>query len=253
MKKTVLITISALLILVTVGAKISRKQRYTVGTVPYNPPMEIVDEEQRIIGFDIDVMTQIAAAQNISVKFVPALKENIFRGLIDETYDIVISSLTLTDTASSPEVTLISFSEPYMEIGEVIVISEDFTSYSGLESLEGRRVGTLRTAPSKSILEDRYGVVTQEYELPEAAFEDMARGVIDAIACDLPFASRMVHLNDEYRGIFRIAPEQLTRKSYVIAVKKGNTELLSTLNKGIEKIKDDETLENLIDKWFFAK
>ena len=253
MKKTVLITMAALLIIFSVGAKFGKKGRYTVGTVPYNPPMEMVDEDQRIIGFDIDVMDLIARQQNISIKFVPVLKENIYRGLIDESYDCAISSLTLADTASSPEITQIGFSEPYMEIGDVVVISEDFVSYSGLESLDGRTAGLLRGTPSKSILEDRYKAETQEYDLIEAAFEDMARGTIDAIICDLPVAARMVNLNDEYRGIFRIVPEPLTRRRYVIAVKKKNADLLSTLNSGIEGIKADGTLKDLMDKWFFAE
>jgi len=253
MKKTVLLILVALLTFTTVCAKLSRKVRYTVGTVPNNPPMEMVDEEQRIIGFDIDVMNEIAERNNISIKFVPTLEENIYRGLIDESYDIVISSLTLRDDTSSLEVTEISFSEPYMEIGEVIVISEDFTSYSGPESLEGKKVGILRGAPSKSILKERYRTDPKEYDLVEDAFEDMARGTIDAISCDLPLASRMVYLNDEYRGIFRIVPERLTRKRYVIAVKKEKTELLSTINTGIERIKADGTQKELIDRWFFSK
>jgi ABC-type amino acid transport substrate-binding protein len=253
MKKTVLIAVAALLLLFTTGAKLSRKERYTVGTVPSNPPMEMVDEEQRIIGFDIDVMKEIAERTNISIRLVPVLKENIYRGIIDESYDIVISSLTLPDGTSFPELPQIIFSEPYMEIGEVVVISEDFIPYTGLESLEGKRIGTLQNAPSKSILTERYSAVLQEYDGMEAAFEDMARGTIDVIVCDLPLASRMVHLNDEYRNIFKIVPEPLTRKRYVIAVKKGNTDLLSTINAGIDKIKTDGTLEELIGRWFFPE
>lgn len=252
MKKPAYVIIAVLLLTVTVGAKIP-KQRLTVGTVPYNPPMEMMGEEKQITGFDIDVMNLIADRQKLSVSFVPVLKENIYRGLVDGTYDIAISSITLTAAPSWPEFTKLNFSDPYLEIGDVVVVSEDFVSYTGPRSLEGKPVGVLRDGESAVLLKKEYGALVKVYDVIEAAFEDMARGTIEAIACPLPAASRMVHLNEEYRGIFRIDPQPLTAARYVIAVRKDDIELLSRINAGISQVSENGSLHELIAGRFFTR
>jgi ABC-type amino acid transport substrate-binding protein len=240
------------LILLT-GEKFGRKERYVVATSPNNPPMEMVGSEKNITGFDIDVIAAIAEYQKINIKLVPVLKENIYLGLIDGSYDIAVSSLTLRNAAGSAESMDITFSDPYMEIGEVIVISEDFEGYTGLESLRGLWVGVAQGSPSGKMLAADFGINIKEYDNIENAFEDMASGKISAVSINLPQASRMVNLNDEYRGIFKIIPEPVTTEKYVIAVKKGNTRLLALINEGIKEIKKDGTLDSLIDTWFFAE
>ena len=215
--------------------------------------LEMVGEEKQITGFDIDVMNLIADRQKISVSFIPVLKENIYRGLVDGTYDIAISSITLDAATSRPEFTKLNFSDPYLEIGEVVIVSEDFVLYTGPHSLEGKSVGILRGGESASLLKKEHGALVVVYDDIEAAFEDMARGAIEAIACSLPTASRMVHLNSEYRGIFRIDPQPLTRARYVIAVRKENTELLSRINAGISQIKENGSLQELIAGRFFTR
>jgi polar amino acid transport system substrate-binding protein len=235
------------------GAKFGKKEQYIVATSPNNPPMEMVDVEKNIIGFDIDVISRIAEYQKLDIKLVPVLKENIYHGLIDESYAIAISSLTLRNAAGSAESMDIIFSEPYMEIGEVVVISEDFEGYTGLESLRGLWVGIAQGSPSGRVLEGDFEINIKEYKNIENSFEDMASGKIHAISINLPQASRMVNLNDEYRGIFKIIPEPVSSEKYVIAVKKRDTKLLSLINEGIKKIKNDGTLDTLIDTWFFTE
>jgi polar amino acid transport system substrate-binding protein len=252
-KRTYLFIFIVLLFIITSSAKFGKKTRYIVATSPNNPPMEMVDTEKDISGFDIDVISRIAENQKINIKFVPVMKENIYRGLIDESYDIAISSLTLRAEARSAESMDIIFSEPYMEIGEVVVISEDFTGYTGPESLRGLWIGISQDSLSGQVFEEVFEINTKVYLDIENAFEDMASGKINAISINLPHASRMVNLNDEYKGIFKIIPEPITSEKYVIAVKKGNTKLLSMINAGLEELKNDGTLESLIDTWFFAE
>ncbi|UCB46860.1 MAG: amino acid ABC transporter substrate-binding protein [Spirochaetota bacterium] len=253
MKRTYLFLFIIFVFIIMWGAKFGKKARYVVATSPNNPPMEMVDTDKNISGFDIDVISRIAEHQKITIKFVPVLKENIYHGLIDESYDIAISSLTLRAAAGSAESMNIIFSEPYLEIGEVVVISEDFERYTGPESLRGLWIGISQDSPSGQLFTEDFGINTKEYINIENAFEDMASGKIHALSINLPHASRMVNLNDEYRGIFKIIPEPITSEKYVIAVKKGNTKLLSMINSGLEALKNDGTLESLIDTWFFTE
>ena len=230
-----------------------KKSRYIVATSPSAPPLVMIDKEKDIIGFDIDVIEQIAILADINIKIIPVLKGNLLYGLIDETHDIAISSITHPKGTSPSDVLEIDYSKPYLEIGEVLVFSEDFSGFNSLDDLENKTVGVNKNAESKKVFQDHGNIRVKEYSQIEEALEDMALGKIQAICIDLPTAVQLVGLNGEYRRIFKIYPEPVTLTEYVIAVKRGNNSLLNTINTGIEKMKKDGSLDMLIDKWFFSK
>ena len=226
------------------------KKKYIVAVSPNKPPMEMIDEQKRIVGFDIDVIETIAERMNISIKIIPVLKSNLFPGLLNETYDIAISSITVSEPGLS-EIIGIDYSKPYLEIGDVIVTSEDFEEYSGPESLKGRIVGVREDSKSKQVLKNYTGITIKEYKNIDQAFEDMATDRIHAVCVDLPTAAAYVKHNIEYRAIFKIHPQPITSEKYIIILKTGNTSLLNKINTEIDKMKKDSTLNTLIKKWFF--
>ena len=84
-----------------------------MATDPNNPPLVMVDEEKNIIGFDIDVIQEIANKSDLNIKIIPVLKANLLYGLIDETYDIAIASITPGISSSTAEIPDIKYSKPY--------------------------------------------------------------------------------------------------------------------------------------------
>lgn len=239
--------------IVTTCTKIFKKERYIVATSPNNPPMEMIDQSKNIVGFDIDVVQQIAEKTGMNIEIMPVLKSNILHGLIDETYDIAISSLSLYDDSLPFETIGIDVSDPYLEIGDVLVVSEDSEDFRGLQSLAHKKVGIIEGSRSAQVLKDAGNISIREYSDIEVAFEDMARDTIFALSIDLPTAARYVYLNNEYTRIFKIYSDPLTQDKYVIAVKKGNRSLLNKINTGIERMQRDGSMDQLIQRWFFRK
>jgi len=233
-------------------SRFSKKERYIVATSPNNPPMEMVSEDRKIQGFDIDVINGIAELMDMELKIIPVLRGNLIYGLIDETYDIAISSFTTEEEIISDH-RGIAFSTPYLSIGEVIVLSEDIEIPGGLEDLVNKTVGIITEAPSKKVFQKFQGIGVKEYDNIEQAFEDMASDKIDAVCAELPIASQFVYFNEEFKNIFYIHSVPVTTRNYVIAVKKGNTALINKINTGIEKMKRESILEKLINKWFFPQ
>lgn len=230
-----------------------KKEKIKVATSPNNPPLEMIDRQKRIVGFDIDVIKRIAELSDFSITVVPVLKGNLLLGLIDESYDIAISSINLEENSLIYETIGADFSKPYLEFGDVIVVSEDFENYTGLDSLKDKIVGIREGSKTKNLLTESGIKNIKEYSNVEEAFEELASNKIHALSIDLPIASRMVNYNDEYREIFKIQPVPITDGKYVIAVKKGNYLLLDKINSGIDRMREDSTLSNLIFTWFFSQ
>jgi len=231
----------------------SKKERFIVATSPNYPPLVMINEEKEITGFDIDVIHQVATLSNMNIKIIPVLEGNLLHGLIDETYDIAIASIVLPESTPSAGNIDISYSKPYLEIGEVLVLSEDFKEYSGLKDLAHKTVGVIVHSEAKKILRNEGNINIKEYVKVDDGFEDLALDKIEALCLDLPIAAQFVLLNEEYRRIFRIHPEPITKKEYVIAVKKGRGALLNKINSGIDKMKKEGLMTAYIEKWFFAK
>ncbi len=57
------------------------------------PPMEYVDENKEIVGFDIDLMRAIGGEAGFNVEFKSVAWDGIFTGLMGGKYDAIISSL----------------------------------------------------------------------------------------------------------------------------------------------------------------
>src|SRR5690349_24453635 len=61
------------------------------------PPMEMVDVNKKIVGYDIDFMNAVAKEAGLTVEFKNTAWDGIFAGLDSGQYDAIISSVTITD------------------------------------------------------------------------------------------------------------------------------------------------------------
>ena len=93
----------------------------SVGTDATWPPMEFINEDKELVGFDIDLMNAIAEAAGFEVEFQNTAWDGIFAGLGSGDYDAVISSVTITEDRKET----MDFSEPYLNAGQVLVVRMD--------------------------------------------------------------------------------------------------------------------------------
>ena len=81
------------------------------------------------------------------------------------------------------------------------------------------------------------------------AVEDLTIGRLDAVVVDSPIAANYVLQNEKYKAVLKIVGVPFTEEYYGIAVKKGNTELLGLINKGLDVILKNGTMDALKKKW----
>ena len=244
-----ILTISVLTLSLVSCSKLKSKKSYIVATAPDNPPMEMITKDNRITGFDIDLIKAISEKSNFGINIIPVIRENLIYGLIDGTYNIVISGISFS-TELKTKYPDVSFSIPYLNIGDVIVISEDFYNFKGLSDLKGKTVGIKNDSTAEEVLKKYPKIKIVEYKDISNAFTDLARNKITAVVADLPIAAQFVYYNDEYKGIFKIADITLTKKEYVIGINKSNQDLLKKINSSITLLKKSGELNKMIKKWF---
>jgi polar amino acid transport system substrate-binding protein len=209
------------------------------------PPMEFVNEDKEIVGFDIDLMKAIAEEAGFNVEFKNTAWDGIFAGLGAGKYDAVISSVTIT---MEREETM-DFSQPYINAGQVLIVRQDTRGVEELADLRGKTVGAQIGTTGAFEIENADGVALKTYDELGLAIEDLATGRIEGVVADTPIAADYVLQNQEYSGTLQIVGEPFTEEYYGIAVQEGNAEVLAKINEGLTAVMDAGVIEELKDKW----
>jgi polar amino acid transport system substrate-binding protein len=209
------------------------------------PPMEMVDENKEIVGFDIDLMKAAAQAGGFTVEFKNTAWDGIFAGLGAGEYDAVMSSVTITEDRKET----MDFSVPYINAGQVLIVPQETNDVTTLADLKGKTAAAQIGTTGSFEIEKVQGVELKTYDEIGLAFEDMANGRVDAVVADTPVAADFALMNPNYKDKFKIVGKPFTEEYYGVAVKKGNTEVLNTINKGLNAVLDTDTYNKIEDKW----
>lgn len=222
-----------------------RPDSIVVATDATWPPMEFLNEDREIVGFDIDLMNAIAEAAGFEVEFRNTAWDGIFAGLATGEYDAVISSVTITEERRQN----MDFSEPYINAGQVLIVSVDTDGVETLEDMVGMTVGAQIGTTGAFAIEEVDGVETATYDEVGLAIEDLAAGRIDGVVADTPVAANYALQNETYAEALKIVGEPFTDEYYGIAVPQGRDALLEMINEGLAQVQADGTIDELTEQW----
>lgn len=208
------------------------------------PPMEMVDANKQIVGFDIDFMKAVAKEAGFPVVFKNTAWDGIFAGVEAGQYDAIISSVTITPERQAKY----DFSQPYINIGQILVVPNSVKAVK-ISDLKGKKVGAQIGTTGAMEIKKNPGVELKTYDEVGLAFEDMASGRISGVVCDEPTAITYALQKKEYSSKFKVVGKPFTTEAYGIVVKKGNKELLAKINQGIAAVKKKKIDQQLKKKW----
>lgn len=208
------------------------------------PPMEMVNENKELVGFNIDFMNAVAKEAGFKAVIKNTAWDGIFAGVEAGKYDAIISSVTITDERKKA----MDFSTPYVNAGQVLVVQADSTAKT-IADMKGKKLGAQIGTTGAMEIKKVEGVELKSYDEIGLTFEDMAAGRIDGVVCDTPIAANYALQKDSYKGKFKIAGPTFTTEHYGIVVKKGNAELLALINKGIKAVQEKGIDKELEKKW----
>jgi polar amino acid transport system substrate-binding protein len=209
------------------------------------PPMEFVNEKKEIVGFDTDLMKAVAKEAGFTVEFKNVAWDGIFGGLAAGKYDAICSSVTITEERKKS----MDFSIPYFKIRQGLVVPKD-SKAKNLNDLKGKTLGAQIGTTGLFAIKKSEGVTAKSYDEIGLAMEDLYNGRIDGVVCDDPVAALYALQKPEYKAKLKIAAVLETGDEYYgVAVKKGNTEVLNLINKGIKAVLEKGIDTQLKAKW----
>ena len=259
MKKLTVLACILLIVTTSFLAAAGQKEASTVPSYVFAancawPPLEFVDENGDVVGFEIDLVNEIAKVSGVEITIRNVAWEGIFAGLSNGAYDAVASGVSVTEERKQT----MAFSTPIMTITQAILAPQKAVGLSNTASLKGKKVGVQLGTTGHIFLEayldanPGFAVQIKAYDEVGFAIEDMLNGNLDAVVTDSVIASDFVLSNENYASKLKVtgsASDLGDPEPIAIALLKDNTQLLTLINTALAKIEDNGTMDALKKKW----
>ncbi|MED4054460.1 amino acid ABC transporter substrate-binding protein [Niallia taxi] len=245
---TMILLVAAVFSIVAGCSKSSSKEDDTlvIGIDDKFAPMGFRDENNEIVGFDIDYAKAAAEKMDMKVEFQPIDWETKESELSSGRIDLIWNGYTITDERKKK----VLFTKPYLKNAQVVVTLAD-SKVTKLDDLEGKVVGLQSLSSAADALDadpikSKIKTVT-EFSDNVSALNDLKNGRLNAVVIDEIVID---YYMTKEEGSFKILDESLAPEEYGVGVKKGNEELLEKLQKALDEMNEDGTAAEISDKWF---
>lgn len=236
----------ALVLALSMGAaQAADKKVVTVASDCTWPPMEYLDDNKKPTGFSVDLLAEMEKVMDVKFEIQNTAWDGIFSGVAAGKYDMVSSSVTITDERKK----VYLFSEPYYNVVQAVVMPKD-KSVSSLDELKGKKVGGQIGTTGIFVMDKaKTGAEVKEYEDVGLAMEDMRNGRIDAVICDSNVAAYYANKKEGFENLFHVAFQTEEVEHLAFCLKKDNEELVKLLNEGLAKVKANGKYDEVLARW----
>jgi len=215
-----------------------------VGTDATFPPFEQTSTSGEKSGFDIDLVTAIAARIGIKkIDFQQVPFRELVPGLQAKHIDLAASAIYITDERKK----VVDFSQPYFSGGLSVMLKPDDSSVKNAADLDGRRLSVQVGTKSVDYLKQTYPkaelVVNQTND---QMFQALQSGRADAVVTGYPAARYYIKVH----GGAKLADFLLTNEKYGYAVRKDDPDLLKAIDDALAALQTDGTIKRIQEKWF---
>ncbi len=146
-------------------------------------------EQDKLQGFEVDVMEAVADEMGIEVEFVTANFSGLFGMLESGRIDTIANQITITEERADKY----AFTDPYVYDGAQVVVKEGNEEVHGVEDLKGKTVAVNLGSNYEQLLRelpyaDEIDIRTYESNIEQ----DTALGRVDAFVMDRVSASQVI-------------------------------------------------------------
>lgn len=258
MKKFLCVLLSLLLVSVSVLALaedtsldyIIDKGEFILGLDDAFPPMGFRDEDNNIVGFDIDVATAVCEKLGVTLTCQPVDWDSKELELDKKAIDCIWNGFTVTDERRN----VMDFSDSYLSNQQVICIRADEDAAT-LEDVYGKPLAYQSGSSAEELLtaegselgahfEETYG-----YDTYLMALMDLENGNVDAVLGDSVLLAYQIS-QPANEGKFKLLDGSVSEEEFAIGMRKGDVALVDAVNAALAELAAEGKLAEISTKWF---
>jgi polar amino acid transport system substrate-binding protein len=231
--------------------KIKNAGKIVVGTSADYEPFEYIDASGNMIGFDIDLMNEIAKRMGVTVEWQNMPFDSLIAGVQEGKLDASISAFNYTADRDKT----VDFTDPYYTSEDAFMVGPNFTGQIvNPEDVAKYKVGVQSGTTqddwlTKNLIET--GKMQESnlsrYERVDQASLDLQAGRIDVLMADYVPAQAIVKNDPTLKIVYHGA---LSTGPVNIVIPDGDKDLAGAINPIIKQLKDEGFIDQLANKYF---
>ena len=206
-------------------------------------PYSYHDEDDNLVGFDVEVARAVAEKLGVEAKFTETQWDGIIAGLDAEKYDAIANQVSITEERQQKYL----FSEPYTYAYGAVVVNGDNDDITSFEDLDGKDVALTVTSNWAEVAESYGGTIVSTSGFSES-IQLVIQGRADATVNDnvtfLDFKANQPDANVKIVATSDEATES------AILLRQGDEDLQAAINEALKTLRDDGTLKEISEKYF---
>lgn len=219
---------------------------------PTYEPFTFKTADGKPTGFDVDIAEALCAEIKRQCVYVEQVWDSMIPGLQAKKYDVIISSMSITDERKK----VVDFTDKYYNTPSRIVVKAD-TAFTDLASLKDKKIGVLKGSTQEKYAMGELktvGVNVVAYEAQDQVYLDIKSGRLDGTVADSVEVNGGFLSKPEGAGYGFVGPVLADTKYFGygagVALRQGETQLKDELNAAIKAIRANGTYDTVSKKYF---
>ncbi|MBQ8860060.1 MAG: transporter substrate-binding domain-containing protein [Ruminococcus sp.] len=222
------------------------KPELVMGTNAAFPPYEYYDEDgETIIGIDAEIASAVADKLGMTLTIKDMEFDSLLTAVQSGAVDIVFAGLTVNEERKQS----VDFSITYATGVQVIIVKAD-SEIASVDDLAGKTIGVQAGTTGDIYCTDEFGQDNvKQFTNGALAVAALQNGQVDCVVIDNEPAKAFVNANAD----LKILDTEYAVEDYAAAISKDNKDLTEKVNKAMEELKADGTIDSILAKYIKAE
>ena len=228
-------------------AQIQERGTIIIGTEGTWAPWTYHNENDELVGFDIEVTKLVAEKLGVEAEFVEGEWDGLLAGLEAGRYDTMANGVEITEDRNEK----FDFSEPYAFIRTAIIVRSDNDEIASFEDLDGKT--TANTISSTyAALAEQYGANPTGVDDLNQTIELLLAGRVDAtLNAEVTYYDYIKEHPDAEIKIAALT-EEASLVAFPLPKGEGSDSLRAAIDLAVAELMEDGSIAEISEKYFGA-
>lgn len=214
-----------------------------VGLAANYPPFEFINDQNKITGFDLDLLEEISKKAGFTYEIVNMSFDGLIPALKSGKLDAIMSAMSATDERRKA----VDFTDPYFHTKNVYIKQAKNTNLKSKDDLNGKKVGVQLGTVQEMAVQKIPGVKITANSETYSVVMALKSGKIDALCFDDLVGAEYLKKNSDLVAFFN---EPDGSEGFSIAFDKNKqTNLIKKINQALKDIKKDGSYDKILEKY----
>ncbi|WP_420324578.1 transporter substrate-binding domain-containing protein [Mameliella sp.] len=208
-----------------------------LGTEGAYPPYNYIDDDGEVAGFERELGDELCKRAELTCEWVTNEWDSIIPNLVSGNYDAIIAGMSITEERDE----VIDFTQNYTQ--------PDPSAFLAMEGMELDMEGGIFAAQAGTIQASyiaEMGATLVEFATPDETIAAVRNGEADAVLADKAY---LAPIAEESADLAFVGEDILIGGGIGLGLRESDGELREKFDAAIQSMKDDGSLNALIEKW----